>query len=140
MALARFEWCGRRLCTAPQRKRLWTSNCERGDINSQRPFTAQGDVCADNVAVKNRPKIHNVGCDGQSRSDLREIGAAKHWPDEVIEMAKGLLVYGDPDTVGERLQAAMDTGIDGLTVNLPGNGHKTDRIGLLAEIGLQVTA
>lgn len=76
----------------------------------------------------------------EAEADLREIGAAKHWPDEVIEMAKGLLVYGDPDTVGERLQAAMDTGIDGLTVNLPGNGHKTDRIGLLAEIGLQVTA
>ena len=76
----------------------------------------------------------------EADADLRAIGAAKGWPDEVVEMAKGLLVYGDPDTVGERLQAVMDTGIDGLTVNLPGNGHNTDRIGLLGEVGLRVTA
>ena len=75
----------------------------------------------------------------EAEADLRAIGGAKGWPDEVIEMAKGLLVYGDPDTVGERLQAAMDTGIDGLTVNLPGNGHNLDRIGLLGEVGLKVT-
>ena len=28
----------------------------------------------------------------------------------------------------------MATGIDGMTINLPGNGHKTDRIGLLGEV------
>ena len=76
----------------------------------------------------------------EAEADLRAIGDAKGWPDEIIEIAKGLLVFGDPDTVGERLQAAMDTGIDGLTVNLPGNGHNTDRIGLLGEIGLKVTS
>lgn len=76
----------------------------------------------------------------EAEADLREIGGAKGWPDEITEMAKGLLVFGDPDTVGERLQAVMDTGIDGLTVNLPGNGHKTERIGLLGEVGLKVTA
>jgi len=74
-----------------------------------------------------------------AEADLRETGAAKGWPDEVIEMAKAILVFGDPDTVGERLQAVMDTGIDGLTVNLPGNGHNLDRIGLLGEIGLAAT-
>ena len=38
--------------------------------------------------------------------------------------------------VGERLQAC----IDGLTLNLPVNGHTTERIALLGEIGLAVTA
>ena len=52
----------------------------------------------------------------------------------VVEMAKGILIFGDPDTVGEQLQACMDTGIDGMTINLPGNGHKTERIGLLGEV------
>jgi F420-dependent oxidoreductase-like protein len=75
-----------------------------------------------------------------AESDLREIGAAKGWSQEIIDMAKVLLIYGDPDTVGERLQACMDTGIDGLTINLPGNGHHPDRIGLLGEIGLAATA
>ena len=32
------------------------------------------------------------------------------------------------------------TGIDGITMNLPANGHIVDRIGLLGEIGLAATA
>ncbi|MGA0814072.1 MAG: hypothetical protein ACO3RE_10435, partial [Ilumatobacteraceae bacterium] len=59
---------------------------------------------------------------------------------EIAEMAKTILVFGDPDTVGERLQACMDAGVDGLTMNLPVNGHNTERVGLLGEIGLRVTA
>jgi alkanesulfonate monooxygenase SsuD/methylene tetrahydromethanopterin reductase-like flavin-dependent oxidoreductase (luciferase family) len=76
----------------------------------------------------------------EAEADLREVAAVKGWNDEVVEMAKGLLVFGDPDTVGERLQAAMDTGIDGLTVNLVANGHKLDRVALLGEVGLAATA
>lgn len=74
----------------------------------------------------------------QAEADLRETAAAKGWNDEIVEMAKGIMIFGDPDTVGERLQAAMDSGIDGLTINLPANGHKPDRIGLLGEVGLAV--
>ena len=70
----------------------------------------------------------------------REVAEVKGWNDAIMEMAKGILIFGDPDTVGEQLQAAMATGIDGITVNLPGNGHKPDRIGLLGEIGLAATA
>ena len=76
----------------------------------------------------------------EAEGDLRELGAAKGWSEEIIEMAKALLIYGDPDTVGERLQACMETGIDGLTINLPGNGHNPERIALLGEIGLAATA
>jgi len=76
----------------------------------------------------------------QADADLREVAAVKGWNDEIIEMAKTMLICGDPDTVGERLAACMDTGIDGLTINLPANGHNTDRIGLLGEIGLAATS
>ena len=75
----------------------------------------------------------------EAEADLAQVGDAKGWNAEILEMVKGILIYGDPDTVGERLQACMDTGIDGLTINLPGNGHNPDRIGLLGEIGLAVT-
>ncbi len=75
----------------------------------------------------------------EAEVDLRELAAAKGWNDEIVEMAKGLLIFGDPDMVGERLQAAMSTGIDGLTINLAANGHNPERIGLLGEIGLAVT-
>ena len=92
------------------------------------------------IKVTSLQMVHVAPTMEEAEADLRETGAAKGWNDEIIEMAKMLLVYGDPDTVGEKLQAVMDTGIDGLTVNLPGNGHKIDRVGLLGEVGLKVTA
>ena len=76
----------------------------------------------------------------EAEADMREIAAVKGWNDEIIEMAKSMLLFGDPDTVGEKLQAVMDAGLDGLTVDLPANGHNLDRIALLGEIGLAVTA
>ena len=76
----------------------------------------------------------------EAEEDLREVAQTKGWSDEVIEMAKMILIFGDPDTVGEQLQACMDTGIDGMTINLPANGHNLDRIGLLGEIATAATA
>ncbi len=70
----------------------------------------------------------------EADADLRTMAAAKGWGDEVVEMVKGILIYGDPDTVGEQLASVMATGLDGLTINLPANGHDTDRIGLLGEV------
>ncbi len=75
-----------------------------------------------------------------AEADLAELAAAKAWPDEVVEMAKGILVFGDADTVGEQLQACMDAGLDGLTLNLPVNGHKTERVALLGELAVPMTA
>ena len=76
----------------------------------------------------------------EAEADLQEVAAVKGWNQDVMDFAKAILIYGDADTVGERLQACMDTGIDGLTINLPGNGHNLDRIGLLGEIALAATS
>ena len=76
----------------------------------------------------------------EAEADLAAVAAVKGWSEEVAGMAKQMLVFGDPDTVGERLQEVMDAGLDGLTVDLPVNGHNLDRIALLGEIGLAVTA
>ena len=70
----------------------------------------------------------------EADADLRAMAAIKGWGDEVVDMVKGILICGDPDTVGEELQTLMATGLDGLTINLPANGHITDRIGLLGEV------
>ncbi len=75
----------------------------------------------------------------EAESDLREVAGVKGWSEEVIEMAKVILIFGDADTVGEQLQACMDTGIDGMTINLAANGHKLERIELLGEIALAAT-
>jgi hypothetical protein len=49
-----------------------------------------------------------------------------------------MLVFGDPDTVGEQLAAVKATGVDGFTINLAVNGYKPERIGLLGEIANKV--
>ncbi len=76
----------------------------------------------------------------QAEADLRAIAAVKGFNDEVVELMKHVLIYGDPDTVGEKLLEAMNSGIDGMTINLPVNGHDTDRIGLLGEVALRAIA
>ena len=70
----------------------------------------------------------------EAHQDLVEIAQAKGWSTELVEMMKAVLIYGDPDTVGEKLLVALNTGIDGLSINLPANGHKTERIALLGEV------
>ncbi len=70
----------------------------------------------------------------EAEADLRAIAAVKGFSEEIIDMLKLVLIYGDPDTVGEKLVAAMRTGIDGMTINLAVNGHNTDRIGLLGQV------
>jgi alkanesulfonate monooxygenase SsuD/methylene tetrahydromethanopterin reductase-like flavin-dependent oxidoreductase (luciferase family) len=76
----------------------------------------------------------------EAEADLREIAGVKGFNDEVVELMKHILIYGDPDTVGEKLLAAMNTGIDGLTINLPANGHNTDRIALLGQVASKAIA
>jgi hypothetical protein len=70
----------------------------------------------------------------EAEADLAAMAGSKGWNDEIIELAKAVLVYGDPDTVGETLSDAVATGLDGLTLNLAPNGHIPGRITLLAEV------
>ena len=74
----------------------------------------------------------------EAEADLRELAQLKNWNDEAMEFAKNFLVFGDPDTVGEHLEQSMAMGLDGLTINLPINGHKVERIGLLGEVAAAV--
>lgn len=70
----------------------------------------------------------------QANADLAAIAEVKGWNDAVMDMVRKQLVFGDPDSVGEVLQQAVAHGLDGLTVDLPVNGHLTERIELLGEI------
>jgi alkanesulfonate monooxygenase SsuD/methylene tetrahydromethanopterin reductase-like flavin-dependent oxidoreductase (luciferase family) len=51
-----------------------------------------------------------------------------------------LVVWGDPDEVGERLRDVLGRGVDGFTFSLPANGHLTDRVELLGQVGTAVLA
>ena len=46
-----------------------------------------------------------------------------------------LVVWGDPDEVGERLADVLSRGVDGITCSLPANGHVPGRVELLGQVG-----
>lgn len=76
----------------------------------------------------------------QAEADLRATAAAKGWPEEVVEMAKAILVFGDPDTVGERIAEYRAAGVDGVTISLAANGHVPERVSLLADVAGRAVA
>lgn len=52
-------------------------------------------------------------------------------PDEFREVVDGMIVVGDPDTVGERFTGWKALGLDGFTVSMPANTHQPERVELL---------
>lgn len=70
-------------------------------------------------------------------SDLKAIAQVKGWDDAVADMARQVLIFGDADTVGEQIADAISLGLDGITVDLPLNGHNPERVALLGEIALK---
>lgn len=70
----------------------------------------------------------------EAEDDLTHIGKFKGWSNEVIEMVKNRMVFGDPDTVGERLVEIVSKGLDGITINMPPNGHVPGRVALCGEV------
>ncbi len=53
--------------------------------------------------------------------------------EQVAAMRRAAVIVGSPDEVAERYAALMQTGIDGITVNMPINGHIQGRVALLGE-------
>jgi F420-dependent oxidoreductase-like protein len=73
----------------------------------------------------------------EAEADLTEIARVKGWNDAVMDMARKALIFGDADHVGEQISEAAAKGLDGITVDLPVNGHKTERIELLGQVALR---
>jgi F420-dependent oxidoreductase-like protein len=70
----------------------------------------------------------------EAEADIAAMAAAKGWGDGVTDMVQQLLIVGDPDTVGERLAEVAGSGVTGLAINLPINGHVPGRVALLGEV------
>lgn len=58
--------------------------------------------------------------------------------DDAKAQLQGRFIFGDPDTVGERLSAELALGVDGFTINMPANGHIPGRVALLGETASKV--
>ena len=69
----------------------------------------------------------------------REFLAARgmDW-DSLDEATRSLvaarLVVGDPDAAGEQVRGLMDLGLDGITANLPANGHDPEAVARTMEV------
>ena len=60
--------------------------------------------------------------------------------DDEREANLALVVWGDPDEVGEALAARLALGVDGFTINLTANGHIPGRVELLGQNASSVLA
>ena len=74
----------------------------------------------------------------EAEADLETMAKVKGWNDAALETIRKALIFGDTDTVGERISDAVAMGLDGITVDLPVNGHNPERIALLGEIARKV--
>ena len=70
----------------------------------------------------------------EAESDLAAMAKVKGWNDKVMGLVRKALIFGDADTVGERIAEAVAMGIDGITVDLPVNGHNLEPVALLGEV------
>ncbi len=60
--------------------------------------------------------------------------------DETKELILAMVIWGDESEVGEQLTEALATGVDGLTISLPGSGHIPGRVEQLGAVASKVLA
>ena len=53
-------------------------------------------------------------------ADLAAIAELKGWNDALMDMVRKALIFGDADTVGEKIADAVALGLDGITVDYYG--------------------
>ncbi len=53
-------------------------------------------------------------------------------PAELLARVKGMFILGDADAVGEQVQALLDSGLDGLVVNMP-DAHDLEAVALAGD-------
>ena len=60
--------------------------------------------------------------------------------DETKELILAMVIWGDESEVGEQLTEVLATGVDGLTISLPGNGYMPERVEQLGAVASKVLA
>jgi F420-dependent oxidoreductase-like protein len=110
----------------PRKLDALAAHCERlGRDRSEITVSVQRTVCI-------APTHHQAEAD--IARFLRERGIDLDTADDATrQLIEARITLGDPDEVGEKLAALLDLGVDGLTCNLPANGHDPDNVELLGE-------
>ncbi|MGW6033939.1 LLM class F420-dependent oxidoreductase [Gordonia terrae] len=108
------------LCTPadiPRKLDALAEHCERlGRDRSEITVTVQTSACVAPTSAEATAEL---------KAYLERTPAA--------ESRRGSTIVGDPDEVAARYADLLATGIDGVTVNAPANGHVPGRVSLLGE-------
>ncbi|CAB5038779.1 unannotated protein [freshwater metagenome] len=121
---------------------LGNLTCEPGEV--QRKVEALAGHCE--RLGRDRSEIqlswNRVACiapttaEAEAERDLYLASRGMDWnnlPEDIQEMIEGMIVVGDPDTVGQRFSEWKALGVDGFTVSLPANLHLPERVALLGQ-------
>jgi F420-dependent oxidoreductase-like protein len=107
------------------------AHCERlGRDRSEITVSKQQNVC---IAPSHDEAYAEMSAFlGRRGMDLANLDEATK------QLILSMVVWGDPDEVGERLTAMLELGVDGFTCNLPANGHDPERVELLGQTASKV--
>ena len=121
---------------------LGNLTCEPGEV--QRKVEALAGHCE--RLGRDRSEIqlswNRVACSApttaaaEAERDLYLASRGMDWnnlPEEIQEVIEGMIVVGDPDTVGQKFSEWKALGVDGFTVSLPANLHLPERVALLGQ-------
>ena len=121
---------------------LGNLTCEPGEV--QRKVEALAGHCE--RLGRDRSEIqlswNRVACiapttaEAEAERDLYLASRGMDWnnlPEDIQDMIEGMIVVGDPDTVGQRFSEWKALGVDGFTVSLPANLHLPERVALLGQ-------
>ncbi|MDZ7732394.1 MAG: LLM class F420-dependent oxidoreductase [Acidimicrobiia bacterium] len=110
----------------PRKLDALAAHCERlGRDRSEITVSIQRNVCVAPTHDEADTAVRRFL--GERGIDLDTVN------DATRQMLESMIVMGDPDEVGEQLSADLGTGVDGLTCNLPANGHQPENVELLGE-------
>jgi F420-dependent oxidoreductase-like protein len=115
----------------PRKLDALAAHCERlGRDRSQITVSKQQNVC---IAPTHDEAYADMSVFlGRRGMDLDQLDEATK------ELILGMIVWGDPDEVGEQMAAVLELGVDGFTCNLPANGHDPERVELLGQTASKV--
>jgi F420-dependent oxidoreductase-like protein len=111
----------------PRKLEALAAHCERlGRDRSEVSVSQHLNVCINDTHEAAYADIRSFL--GERGFDIDSMDAGLR--DRILAM----LVWGDPDEVGERLRDVLALGVDGITCSLPGNGWLPDRVEQLGAV------
>lgn len=115
----------------PRKLEALAGHCERlGRDRSSITVSWQRNVCIAPTAVEARADL----AAGLARRGIDLDAMSQEQQDGITAM----VITGDPDAVGEQLEADRALGVDGFTINASFNGHIPGRIALLGDVAGKV--